>query len=52
MECLKYLGSKIVVDRGIETEVKSMFNDVGKVLIGMKKVLSCRAMGLNVKRRL
>ena len=33
------------------TEVKSRINDVGKVLGGMM-VFSCRAMGMNVKRRL
>ena len=52
VECFKYLGSKITVDEGIETEVKSRMNDIGKVLGEMKKVFSCRAMGMNVKRRL
>ena len=44
--------SKITVDVGIEIEVKYGINDVGKVLRGIKKVFSCRAMGMNVKRRL
>ena len=52
MECFKYIGSKITIDAGIETEVKFKINDVGKVLGGMKKVFSYRAMRMNVKRRL
>ena len=32
--------------------MKSTINDVGKVLGRLKKVFSCRAMGMNVKRRL
>ena len=51
MEFLRSLGSKINVDGGIETEVKSNFNDVGKVLRGMKKVFCCRVMWMNVTRR-
>ena len=51
MECFKYLRFKITVDEGIETEVKSRINDVGKVLGGMKAFI-CRAMGMNVKRTL
>ena len=31
--------------------MKSRINDVGKVLRGVKKVFSCRAIGMNVKRR-
>ena len=36
----------------IQTEMKCRINDVRKVLEGMKKVFSCIAMGMNVKRRL
>ena len=36
----------------IETDVKSRINNIGKVLGGMKNVFSCRAMGMNVERRL
>ena len=50
MECFKYLGSKITVDGGIETEVNSRINDAGKVLGGIKKKLSCRVMGINVEK--
>ena len=50
MECLKYSGSKITVGGGINTEVKSRINDIGNVLGGVKKMFSCRAMGINVKR--
>ena len=49
VECFKYLGSKITTDGGIETEVKSRINNVGKVLGGMK-VFSCKAMGMYVYR--
>ena len=52
VECFKYYGPKNIVDGGIETEVKPRINDVRKVLGGMKMVFSCRAMGMNVKRRL
>ena len=52
MECFQHLGSKITVDVGLETEVKCRMNDLGKVLVGMKKVFSCKAMVMNVKRRL
>ena len=48
MECFKYLGSMITIDRGIEAAVKSMIGDIGKVLGGIRKVLSCRTMGMNV----
>ena len=41
----------IIIDGGLEIEVKCRINDVGKVLGGMK-VFSCRAIGMNVKRRL
>ena len=51
-EYLKYLRSKTTVHGGIETEVKSRINDVGKVLGLMKKVFSCRSIVMNVKRRL
>ena len=37
VECYKYLGPKITIDGGIETEVKCRINDVGKVLQGMKE---------------
>ena len=49
VECLKYSGLKITVYRGIEAEVKSRNNYVGKVLGGMKKVFSCRVMGMHIK---
>ena len=39
VECFEYLRSKVTVYGGIETEVKSRINDVGKVLGGMKKVV-------------
>ena len=32
--------------------MKSWISEVGKVLGGMKEVFSCRAMGMNVKKRL
>ena len=51
MECFIYSGSKITVEGGIETEVKCWINDVGTVLGGMK-ILSCRAIGMKLKRRL
>ena len=51
VECLKYLGSKITVYGGIEAEVNYRIIDVGKVLGGMK-VFNCRAMVMNIKRRL
>ena len=41
VEYYKYLGSKITVDGGIETKVKSSISDVGKVLERMK-VFTCR----------
>ena len=44
------LGTKITVNGGIETEVKSKISDVRKMLGRMKKVFSCRAIGMNVKR--
>ena len=44
VKCFICLGSKIIVDREIETEVKSRINDVGKVLGGVKKVFNCRVM--------
>ena len=47
---LKYLRSKITVVWD-ESEMKSKIKDVGKVLGWMKKVFSCRAIGMNVKRR-
>ena len=50
VEYFKYPGSKITLDVGIET-VKSRIIDVG-IVLGGKKVFSCRAMGMNVKRRL
>jgi len=31
VECFKYLGSHVVVDGGIDVEVKCKFNEVGKV---------------------
>ena len=51
VECFKYLRSK-TVDGGIEIEVESTINDVGKVLGEIKKVFSSKGMGMNVKRRL
>ena len=45
------MGSKITVDEGILIELKSRINCVRKVL-GGTKVFNCRAMGMNVKRRL
>ena len=51
MECFKYLGFKITVYGGVETEVKFRINDLGKVLGGMK-VFSIRGMKINVKKRL
>ena len=50
VECFNYLGFKITVNGGIETKVKSMINDVVKVLGGMK-VSNCRVMGIDIKRR-
>ena len=47
----KYLGSKITEDRGIETEVKSRINDVGKISGGMQ-VFSCTDVVINVNKRL
>ena len=38
VNCFKHLGSKITIDGGIKTEVKSRINDVGMVLGGIKKV--------------
>ncbi len=52
VECFKYLGSHIAVDRGIEGEVKFRTNEVGKVCGGVKRVFKCRSLGLNAKRRL
>ena len=40
VERLKYMGSKITVDGGTQTEVKSRICDIGKVLVEMK-VFSC-----------
>ena len=34
VECLKYLGSKITIDGGTGTEVKSRISGIGKVLDG------------------
>ena len=51
VECFKYVWAKIIVDGGIDTEVKFRINDVGKVLGGMKKVFSCRVMEMNVKEK-
>ena len=39
--CIEYFGSKITVDGGIETEMKSRINEVEKVLGGIKDVFSC-----------
>ena len=44
--------SKITVAGVIKTDVKSRINNIGKVLRGMKNVFSCKAMGMNVERRL
>ena len=44
-ECFKYFKSKITVDVGMETEMKSRINDMGKVLGRMKKVFDCRMIG-------
>ena len=51
VQCFILLRSMITVDGGIETEVKCKINDVGKVFGGVK-VFSCRAMGMNINRRL
>ncbi len=40
------------MDGGIEGEVKFRMNEVGKVCGGMKRVLKCRSLGMNAKRRL
>ena len=50
VKCYKYLWSKIIVDGGIEKEVKSRINDVGKVLREEIKVINCIVVGINVKR--
>ena len=53
VECFRYSRSKMTVDAGRETDVKSRINDVGKVLGGLEKMFSySRTMGINVKRRL
>ena len=35
-----------------QTDVRSRINNVGKMSGGNNKVFSCRAMGMNIKRRL
>ena len=45
MKCFKYLRSNITADVGLETDVKSRMNDVGKVF-------TCKAMVMNVQRKL
>ena len=37
VECFEYAGSKITVDRGIETVVRFRINDVGKKVVGKDK---------------
>ena len=44
VKCFKFLCSKIIVDGGLETEVKSRSGAVGKVL-GEMKVFSYRSLG-------
>ena len=41
------------MEKYVEAELKyGRINNGGKVMGGMKKVFSCRAMGMNVKRKL
>lgn len=42
VDCLKYLGSSVTVDRGVDTEVKCWVKEAGKVLWGLKKVFELR----------
>ncbi len=51
-QCFKYLGLYVAVDGGIEGEVKFRMNEVRKMCGGMKRVLKCRSLGTNAKRRL
>lgn len=47
-----YLGSMVMVDDKIETEVKSLVNEVGKVLGGLNNLFECRSLRMDVKRSL
>ena len=52
VDCFKYLGSHVSVDGRIDEEVKFRMNEVGRMLGGMKRVLKCRTLRMDAKRRL
>ncbi len=51
VECFKYLGLHVAVDGGIYVEVRFRLNKIRKMCGGMKRVFTCKSVGMNAKRR-
>ncbi len=52
VESFKYLGSHVAVNGRVDVEVGNRMKEASKCMGGMKSVLSNRALGINIKRRL